>query len=543
AQRLLEQALQLDIAAGNRAGAAQGRWHLAGCLRKRGRFEEAQSVLDAARTGYEELHDAGGLALVGILDAHLARARGEDPAVHLDRAAGHARGAGDLRATHHVVLEQGFLAIANDDCDRAITAFRSVLAAVETAGTPLRNDARRGLATALSRRGDREEARAIAEEARTEAARARDLLAECNADLLLAEIEQSLPRAKTVLERLLGTDVLATVAEAHRLVAALSEGGEREYHAREAARVEAGLGFAPPVESPASRVPMAVSPEMKEALAEASRLAGFEGTVVVEGEASVGKCGVAAVIHGASGRGAQSLVTVECRGVPEDTLVRRVFGDATAPGAFEEAGAGTVLLCDIDCAPSGFVIRLGHAVRFKELRRPDGTAVGHAARVLCTSSTPLHSHVRSGRLDPAAYTDIAQATLSVPPLRRRPEDLKALAVHYAGTKLSARVLKALARYDWPGNIEELKNTIEAAKYKAGGQPLGLEHLPDHLQGAAPTRESLPDRIAALERQEIVSALHRTGGNKRAAAEILGVSRKGLIDRLKRLGLWEEYRRG
>jgi transcriptional regulator with PAS, ATPase and Fis domain len=163
-------------------------------------------------------------------------------------------------------------------------------------------------------------------------------------------------------------------------------------------------------------------------------------------------------------------------------------------------------------------------------------------QVISTTNEDLERLVDHARFLKDLYYRLTAFVLVVPPLRERIEDVEKLAEQFAGYELPGEVVEALRKHSWPGNVRELRNALTTAVFLAGDAPIARQHLPDNVKVYSGEAQTLPQRIESLERLEIREALERPGNNKRAAAKALGVSRKGLIDRLKRLQMWNEFGR-
>jgi len=163
--------------------------------------------------------------------------------------------------------------------------------------------------------------------------------------------------------------------------------------------------------------------------------------------------------------------------------------------------------------------------------------------VISTTSANLEHLVEQGKFLRELYDRLTGVVFGIAPLRERIEDIDELARRFTGQPLPDDALRALSRHSWQGNVRELRNVLRSAVFSAGEAAIAREHFPESIgeRRSEPPR-TLPERIEALERREIRAALERTGNNKRIAARELGVSRKGLIDRLKRLRMWDEYGR-
>ena len=177
----------------------------------------------------------------------------------------------------------------------------------------------------------------------------------------------------------------------------------------------------------------------------------------------------------------------------------------------------------------------------------EGTPVEIRARILCASNRDLQTLVESREFLPDLYFRLAGVRLRVPPLRERPEDLHALTDHFLGEfserfgqefRLARDASEAIIVHEWPGNVRELRNVLEGACFFARKDGvIRVRHLGSPFDDSrGPRQHGLPQQIEELERREIEKALRRCRGNKTLTARLLGVTRKGLGDRLRRLGL-------
>ena len=277
----------------------------------------------------------------------------------------------------------------------------------------------------------------------------------------------------------------------------------------------------------------------------------------ISGESGSGKELVARAIHAHSARRARRLCAVNCAALTEDLLeaelfghVRGAFTGATAEraGLFEEADGGTLFLDEIGELSPRAQAKLLRVLQEGEVRRVGENLPRKVdARIVAATNRRLTEEVDAGRFRADLRFRLDVLRLQIPPLRERPDEVAGLAERIwseaaarLGTRatLSPDLLAALARYDWPGNVRELQNVMAALAVEAprrGRVPASL--LPAHVANLV-TRSAIDFDGARLEfeRRFVRAALARAGGQKRAAAAQLGVSRQGLAKMLKRLGI-------
>jgi len=294
-------------------------------------------------------------------------------------------------------------------------------------------------------------------------------------------------------------------------------------------------------------------PRMIEIYKMIGMLAGNRATVLVRGETGTGKERIARAIHFNSPAAAEPFIAVNCSALAETLLESELFGHvrgaftgavASRRGCFELAGAGTIFLDEIGDTSPGLQAKLLRVVETREFypvgsERPRQSQ----ARVIAATHRPLEALVQSGRFREDLYFRLKVVEIAVPPLRERPEDVPLLAAHLlarvAGElhrdvrALSDEALRELARYDWPGNVRELENALTRAAVLARGPVVGVEHLALGRSAAVPDSvetATVGDRLDDVERAHVLRVMARTGGNKRQAARLLGISRPRL-DRL------------
>jgi len=292
------------------------------------------------------------------------------------------------------------------------------------------------------------------------------------------------------------------------------------------------------------------------AMAEVRRLgrlaAGARATVLLLGESGTGKELMARAIHRASARSAGPFVAVNCAAVPEGLLEAEFFGYVDGaftgarrggkPGKFEQADGGTLFLDEVGELAPVLQAKLLRAVQEREVEpvgaiRP--TPVD--CRVIAASNRDLQAMVGRGEFRLDLYYRLNVLTLCLPPLRERGEDLPGLAAHLlrklsagAGRPpvLSAAALERIRAHDWPGNVRELENLLERALVLAPGPVLGPELFP--TTGRADQGTVWRRSRQEAERTALLGALAQVGGNKAAAARLLGLSRSQFYEKLGRI---------
>jgi DNA-binding NtrC family response regulator len=304
------------------------------------------------------------------------------------------------------------------------------------------------------------------------------------------------------------------------------------------------------------------SDNMREALDLVRCVAPTDANVLIVGENGTGKELVANAIHAMSPRSAGPFVKINCAAIPDELMESELFGHrrgsftgaiADRMGLFEAAHGGTLLLDEIGEMPQHLQTKLLRVLQ-ERTARPVGGArqVDLDFRLLCATNCDLRAATTSGRFRQDLYFRINTITVSLPPLRERPDDIALLADQFLQrfSRQYARPLRsideaarqALLGHEWRGNVRELEHAIERAVIVARGSRLRLEDLPESLRaGRRSPRPGSSDTmlpLAEMERQAILRALDHTRGNKRAAAALLGVYRPTLYSKLRKYGLIE-----
>jgi transcriptional regulator with PAS, ATPase and Fis domain len=325
--------------------------------------------------------------------------------------------------------------------------------------------------------------------------------------------------------------------------------------------VEAGAALAMLQDA---RAPLAVEPRGGGAMQTLERSIDLAArsslSIVLYGETGVGKEVFAERIHARSSRNAGPLVKINCAAVPENLLETELFGyergaftgaTQAKPGLLEAADGGTLFLDEIGEMPLALQSKLLRVLEAREVRRvgalrPEPIDV----RLVTATHRDLPRAVADGTFRSDLYFRINGATFRIPALRERRNEIIPLAESFleaaakhegiAPAPLSESTRAALLSHGWPGNVRELKNVIERALVFCGGRAIEPEHLQlvaPSAPGSQPTGSSgLWDETHQRERARIVAALESTHGNQTAAAKLLGIARRTLINRMHEYGI-------
>jgi two-component system, NtrC family, response regulator AtoC len=337
--------------------------------------------------------------------------------------------------------------------------------------------------------------------------------------------------------------------------------------------------------------PVLLDPEMKRAYEIAVRAAQSGISVLITGETGAGKEIFAETIHGRSNRRNRPLLRLNCAALSETLLESELFGHErgsftgatqTKVGLLESNDQGTVFLDEIGEMPLSTQAKLLRVLEEKTILRVGATKPRPIdVRFIWATNRDLRAQARLGKFRHDLYYRIAGVEFSIPPLRQRPLEIEPLArlflerfCHRTGLPiphLSDAAILALHRYSWPGNVRELKNVMERAPFLCGTGAIEVEHIPtgdtpaetsmfppEEMEAtevfapamiprpaksqpvASPRSEPLPGRLgeddAESARARIAQALEQCAGNQTRAAQLLGVSRRTLINHLERLSM-------
>jgi DNA-binding NtrC family response regulator len=309
---------------------------------------------------------------------------------------------------------------------------------------------------------------------------------------------------------------------------------------------------------------VAASPAMRAVLRDAWRVASSDATVLLTGESGTGKEVVADFIHRNSRRAGGPLVAVNCGAIPSDLVASELFGhergaftgaDMRRSGRFREAHGGTLFLDEIGELPVDLQPTLLRALETGRVT-PVGSDREHQVdhRLIAATNQDLDSAIADGRFRADLYYRLNVIALELPPLRDRTEDILPLARHllarlgHGDRRISAGASRCLQAHAWPGNVRELANAMERAALLSTTEVLLPEHLPPAVRAARPSSavetsdESIEpvdadgDTLIEREVAHIRRVLSECGGNRTRAAERLGITRRGLINKIKRFEL-------
>jgi len=286
------------------------------------------------------------------------------------------------------------------------------------------------------------------------------------------------------------------------------------------------------------------SPAIREVLERVERVARIPRPVLIEGERGTGKELVARAIHAASGRADRPFVAVNCAAFPETLLESELFGhergaftgaDQRRQGKFEQAEGGTLFLDEIGNMPLAFQQKILRVIEYGTFTRLGGLQeLRSSARIVAATNTDLEQAIAKGRFLQDLYDRLTFEIVRVPPLRERGGDIEVLAHHFLdeflrevpalGTKgMNPAALAILKRYGFPGNVRELKNTIERAAYRDRTNQIDPEDIEIPAPPAGPEGATFDERVEAFKRRQVLDALDGAGGSQTRAAEALGLS--------------------
>jgi len=300
------------------------------------------------------------------------------------------------------------------------------------------------------------------------------------------------------------------------------------------------------------------SPEFRQLLTVLAQVAPTDSTVLITGETGTGKEMVAKLLHARSRRRDRPFVVVECATLQESLLQSELFGhergaftgaDRAKPGLFEVADGGTVFLDEVGEISLATQVALLRVLDTSTFRRVGSTREIHVnVRIVAATNRDLEAMVRQHLFREDLYYRLATITLRLPALRDRGGDVDRLAEHFVALlnerygfskRLAPDALACLRAHAWPGNVRELLHVVEAAMVVCPGQDIQVEHLPasvrpspDQMPVAASSDD--PSRLPTLdevERAHIARVLAATGGHRKQAADILGISERNLYRKL------------
>jgi DNA-binding NtrC family response regulator len=283
------------------------------------------------------------------------------------------------------------------------------------------------------------------------------------------------------------------------------------------------------------------------------KASGIAATVLISGESGTGKELVARAIHYTSNRASAPFVPVNCGGIPEELLESELFGHVkgsftgaieSRAGFFQTADGGTIFLDEISETSLSMQVKLLRVLQDKEIymvgaRQPRTVDI----RIISATNRDLLSLVKKDAFREDLFYRLNVITIHIPPLRDRADDILLLANHFAQEfskemgkavpQFSDRALELLKGYDWPGNVRELQNIIQRLVVMSEGPLIDSADLPSLMRFSVPRGTGLDRTLADVEAEYIRNVLESVNGNKTRAAQILGIDRKTLREKLKR----------
>lgn len=305
---------------------------------------------------------------------------------------------------------------------------------------------------------------------------------------------------------------------------------------------------------------LAKSPQMEDIFRTIAKVSQFKTTVLVMGESGVGKELVARALHTRGPRAGAPFVAINCGAIPEALLESELFGHRKGAftdahqdrrGLFEEATGGTLFLDEIGELPLGLQVKLLRVLEDEKIRRlGDSKDIQVDVRIIAATHRDLAAEVKAGRFREDLFYRLNVLSVLVPPLRDRKEDIPILIDHFIarnnarlGTDIrgvNGEARRLLYEYAWPGNIRELENTVERAMVLAEGDQLTAVDLPERIRDVrdpvklqlASGELSVKKTTRYIEEVLIRRALGKTKGNRTRAAELLEISHRALLYKIK-----------
>ncbi len=298
------------------------------------------------------------------------------------------------------------------------------------------------------------------------------------------------------------------------------------------------------------------STEMKKIFSLINTVSQADTTVMIRGESGTGKELVAKAIHINSRRKYFPIVTVNCGALAESLLESELFGHEKGAftgahykrkGKFEMANGGTIFLDEIGTISPKMQVELLRVIETKQFARVGGNEVIKSDfRVVAATNEPLEDLVKEGRFREDLYYRLNVFTIFIPPLRERLDDIPVLA-HYFLEKfttamnkkisgISNEAMEVMLKYNWPGNVRELENAIERAVVVAKSDKIKVEDLPFQINNNVYSYDNDDKSLAAIEKKHILIILRENNWNISKSAEILGIDRVTLYNKINKYGI-------
>jgi two-component system, NtrC family, response regulator AtoC len=301
------------------------------------------------------------------------------------------------------------------------------------------------------------------------------------------------------------------------------------------------------------------TPKMVDIYKKVAKIARIDSPVLVVGESGSGKELVARALHANSRRSSASFMVINCGALTETLLESELYGHergaftgATSPrkGLLESAAGGTLFLDEISETSLSFQVKLLRVIQEREIRRVGSNeTIKVDIRLIAATNRDLREMVRTNRFREDLFHRLNVFTIALPALKERREDIPLLASYFLkifstkhgkNVRLAADAVEAMKRYSWPGNVRELRNMLERVITFNDTGVIQVDELEfgedDSAISAAAAADAAGGSLDQMEKDHIIKVLKETGGNKKKAAEILGIERRTLYNKAKRLGI-------
>jgi DNA-binding NtrC family response regulator len=284
-----------------------------------------------------------------------------------------------------------------------------------------------------------------------------------------------------------------------------------------------------------------------------AKAASTSATVLITGESGTGKELVARAVHYSSSRASAQFVPVNCVAIPEELLESELFGHVkgaftgaieSRAGFFQTADGGTIFLDEISDTGLAMQAKLLRVLQDKEVCMVGSSRSRKVdVRIIASTNKDLLSLVKKGIFREDLYYRLNVITIDLPPLRERDDDILILINHFANKfgkdlgrsapRFSENALQTLRNYHWPGNVRELENVVQRLVVMTDGDLIEVSDLPSLMRFSALSKTGFNRTLAEVEVEHIQNVLASVGNNRTKAAEILGIDRKTLRDKLKK----------
>ena len=301
---------------------------------------------------------------------------------------------------------------------------------------------------------------------------------------------------------------------------------------------------------------IAEDPASQRTLEIASKVASTATTVLITGESGTGKDQLARWIHESGTRRDAPFLKIDCASLPQELVESELFGhergaftgaESRKRGRMELADDGTIVLDEVAALAPAIQAKLLRVLEEKRFERLGGSeTLKMEARLIALTNADLEQAVKAGYFREDLYFRLNVLKIAVPALRERPKDIPILAGHFVrrlapvhgrpDAEIESNAMKALEAYAWPGNVRELKNAVEHALIFGKNQTLEREDFPSNLKNSAKATTDGLRSLEELEKEAIRETLEATHYKIARAAEILGISRKTLLEKRKKYEL-------